>query len=133
MKTWKYLAKGGKIDMMKAFLYHILNNLIIDQYRKHKTNSLDAMVENGFDPSSEETDNIVNTLDAKALVILIKHLPLTYRKVMRMRYVQDMSLSEIALQTGQSANSIAVQSHRGLCKLRSLYMNKGAVSSMALA
>ena len=27
MKTWNYLVKGGKIDMMKAFLYHILNNL----------------------------------------------------------------------------------------------------------
>jgi len=34
IKTWKYLAKGGKIDIMKAFLYHILNQLIIDEYRK---------------------------------------------------------------------------------------------------
>ncbi len=34
LKTWSYLVKGGKIDVMKAFLYHILNNLIVDQYRK---------------------------------------------------------------------------------------------------
>ena len=33
-KTWIYLIKKGKIHIMKAFLYHILNNLIIDQYRK---------------------------------------------------------------------------------------------------
>ncbi len=33
MKTWKYLAKGGKINLMKSFLYRILNNLIVDEYR----------------------------------------------------------------------------------------------------
>ena len=47
MKTWAYLVKGGEIEVMKAFLYHILNNLIIDQYRKHKTASLDTLIENG--------------------------------------------------------------------------------------
>ncbi len=30
IKTWIYLVKGGKIDIMKAFLYHVLNNLIVD-------------------------------------------------------------------------------------------------------
>ena len=30
MKTWSYLVRGGKVDMMKAFLYHILNDLIVD-------------------------------------------------------------------------------------------------------
>ena len=29
LKTWNYLVKGGKIDVMKSFLYHIFNNLII--------------------------------------------------------------------------------------------------------
>ena len=30
MKTWTYIVKGGKVDIMKAFLYHVLNNLIIN-------------------------------------------------------------------------------------------------------
>lgn len=37
IKTWSYLVKGGKIEVMKAFLYHVLNNLIVDEYRKRKT------------------------------------------------------------------------------------------------
>jgi DNA-directed RNA polymerase specialized sigma24 family protein len=45
MKTWSYLVKGGKIDTMKAFLYHILNNLIVDEYRKRKAISLNALLE----------------------------------------------------------------------------------------
>ena len=44
IKTWKYLVRGGKIEMMKSFLYHILNNLIIDEYRKKKTVSLDNLL-----------------------------------------------------------------------------------------
>ena len=50
MKTWSYLVKGGKIDVMKAFLYHVLNNLIVDEYRKRKTTSLDVLLEKGFEP-----------------------------------------------------------------------------------
>ena len=40
IKTWSYLVKGGEIILMKAFLYHVLNDLIIDEYRKRKTTSL---------------------------------------------------------------------------------------------
>ena len=36
-KTWNYIVKGGHIDNMKAFLYKIIKNLIIDYYRKKKT------------------------------------------------------------------------------------------------
>ncbi|MBP9814384.1 RNA polymerase sigma factor SigW, partial [Candidatus Woesebacteria bacterium] len=48
-------------------------------------------------------------------------LPPTYRKVMRMRYVQDLSLQEISLITGQSKNTVAVQIHRGTEKMKELY------------
>ena len=33
LKTLKYLQSNGKIDLMRAFLYHVLNRLIIDEYR----------------------------------------------------------------------------------------------------
>jgi RNA polymerase sigma-70 factor (ECF subfamily) len=127
IKTWSYLVKGGKIDTMKAFLYHILNNLIIDQYRKHKTTSLDVLLEKGFEPSTDEIDeqeHSFNILEGKNAFFLIKKLPKTYQKVMRMRYVQDLSLKEISLVTGQSKNSVAVQIHRGLVKLRVSYKQK---------
>jgi len=35
--------------------------------------------------------------------------------------VRDLSLQEISLITGRSKNSIAVQAHRGLEKLRVIY------------
>jgi RNA polymerase sigma-70 factor (ECF subfamily) len=124
LKTWKYLVKGGKIDLMKAFLYHVLNNLIVDEYRKHKTTSLDVLLEKGFEQSTGDSEKLLNVLDGKAALLLIQHLPEKYQKIMRMKYVQDLSLKEMSLVTGQSQNTIAVQAHRGLEKLRLLY-NRG--------
>lgn len=121
MKTWSYLVRGGKIDLMKAFLYHVLNNLIVDEYRKHKATSLNILLEKGFEPSTGNSEHLSNVLDGKAALLLIYRLPEKYQKVMRMRYVQFLSLEEISLITGLSKNTVAVQIHRGLEKLKLLY------------
>ena len=121
IKTWSYLVKGGKIDVMKAFLYHVLNNLIVDEYRKKKMSSLDTLIEKGFEPNAGNSSRFYDMLDGKAALLLIARLPVAYQKVMRMRYVQDLSLKEMALITGKSQNALAVQAHRGLEKLKILY------------
>lgn len=121
VKTWRYLVKGGKIDLMKSFLYHILNQLIIDEYRKRKTYSLDLLVEKGFDQELGDSGRIVDAFDGKTALFLIHRLPLKYKKVMRMRYAQNLSIKEISLITGQSRNAVAVQAHRGLAKLKLLF------------
>ena len=121
MKTWKYLVKGGKIATMKAFLYHILNNLIVDEYRKHKTSSLDILLEKGFEPSTDDSGRLVNFLDGKMTLTLIARLPIAYHKIMRMKYIQDLSLTEMSLLTGKSKNAIAVQVNRGTKKLKRLF------------
>ncbi len=123
MKTWRYLVRGGKIHIIKAFLYHILNNLIIDEYRKHKTTSLETLAEKGFDPHTDDSESkkISNILDGKSAFLLIHKLPKMYREIMLMKFVKDLSLKEISLITGQTKNAITVKVHRGLAKLRILY------------
>lgn len=127
IRTWLYIAKGGEIVKMKAFLYHVLNGLIVDEYRKRKNLSLDTLIENGHEPVIEntESESNLNVFDGKIAVLLISHLPRNYQKIMRMRYVQDLSLSEIASITGKSKNAMAVQAHRGLEKLKILYFHQG--------
>lgn len=115
------MLRGGKIEVMKSFLYHILNDLIVDEYRKHKITSLDFIMKKGFEPSTKNPERFFNFLDGKASLLLIRRLPETYRKVMYMRYVQELSIKEMSLVTGQSKNAITVQTHRALKKLKSLY------------
>ena len=123
LKTWIYLARGRKINLIKAFLYHILNNLIIDEYRKEKYKpiSLDALTEKGFRPSIDESEHLFNALDGQKALLLIKSLPKIYRKVMSLKHIKGLSLKEMSKLTGQSKNAIDVQEHRGLAKLRMLY------------
>ncbi len=44
---------------------------------------------------------------------------------MYVRYVQDLSLSEMSFLTGKTKNVMAVQVHRGLEKLKVIYMAQG--------
>lgn len=85
-----------------TFLYHISNQLIIDEYRKRKTSSLDVLLEKGFTSSVDTSERMVNFYDGKAALLLIQHLPPKYKTVTHMRYVQGLTLKEIALITGQS-------------------------------
>lgn len=121
LKTWAYLVRGGKIEIMEAFLYHVLKALIIDEYRKQSATSLDALLEKGFDPGVDDSNRLVDMLDGQQAAVLIAQLPELYQNVMRLRYMQDLSLKEISLITGQTKNAVAVQSHRGLEKLKELY------------
>jgi RNA polymerase sigma-70 factor, ECF subfamily len=124
MKTWVYLVKGGKIDIMRAFLYHVLNGLIIDEYRKHKATSLDVLIENGFEPVFDDTKRLFNIADGKIALQMIERLPPKYQVVMRMRYIDQLSLKEISIITGLTKNTVAVQAHRGLEKLKVMYRKK---------
>lgn len=127
VKTWNYLMKKGEIKGMKSFLYHVLNNLIVDEYRKRKrsTVSLDVLLENGFSPDPDAGDSEAkrnqNISDGKGVLLLIQNLPETYQQVIRMRYEQDLSLKEISELLGESENTISVRVHRGVQKLKSLY------------
>ncbi len=121
LKTLTYLHKGGKINLMHSFLNHVLNDLIIDEYRKKKSISLDLLLENGFEPQFSNIERDINIIDGKGVIVLIPQLTRKYEQVIRLRYLQGLSLKEMALITGQSENTISVQLHRGMVKLRKLY------------
>ncbi len=124
IKTWNYLAKEGKIDLMKPFLYHILNCLIIDEYRRHKNFSLDALMSDGFDVHEDNIDRLFNKFDALKVVKLMNALPTPYGQILQMRYLEEMSLQEISQRTGLTKETVSVQVHRGVLKLRSIYLFK---------
>ena len=118
LKTWKFLVCGGEIEKMKAFLYHILNNLIIDEYRKNKNMSLDDLLEKGYEPEDNQHSKSLNQMDGERAMGFICKLPENYQAIMTMRFIEELSLEEIAKKTNKTSNSIAVTIHRGLEKLR---------------
>lgn len=127
IKTWAYISRGGTVKCMKAFLYHVLDQLIIDEYRKRTTVSLDTLMERGLESDIASPAVATEISEEKLALTLIANLPEKYRKIMKMRYVKDFSIKEISKISGQSENNISVQLHRGHCKLKSLIEEKNKI------
>jgi RNA polymerase sigma-70 factor (ECF subfamily) len=127
MKTWDYIGKGNKIDNMRAFLYKVANNLVINEIKRKKPEgSLDEMsAETDFDPISEHamTDPKAQSEEIEVLDKL-KQLHPSYREVIIMRYVDDLNVKEIAKMLNETESNISVKIHRGIKKLQEIYKIK---------
>ena len=120
IRTWDYLTKGQSIDNLRAFLYRVATNLIIDRSRKHREHSLEQLMEGGFQPSALDHEKISSAIDARAALTMINKLDETHRQVIIWRYVEDLRPKEIARLTGESENVISVRLHRAIKQLKQL-------------
>ncbi|MEK7641321.1 MAG: RNA polymerase sigma factor [Patescibacteria group bacterium] len=121
IKTWEYLRNGQEVKNLRAFLYRVANNLVIDESRKKKTNSLDAMQELGFDPKDDTHNRLLNFVEGGEMIRLLNHLEPKHREAISMRYLDDMDIQEIAAALGETENNVSVRLHRGLEKIRKIY------------
>lgn len=124
-KVWSYVRAGQQVDAFRPFLYKVLNNLIIDEYRKRREASLDALMEQegvderSFDELSENTvESLAATIDGKKAFALLEELPDTYREVLILRFVDELGPKEISELIEESENAVSVRIHRGLKMLR---------------
>jgi RNA polymerase sigma-70 factor, ECF subfamily len=117
-KTWVYMSEGKQIEYLRAFLYRVANNLIIDWARKKKASSLESMMEDdGFEPMDENIRDFADIPAAREAVKLLGELDEIYRSAITMRYLDEMSPREIAEALGVSENVVSVRIHRGIEKL----------------
>lgn len=124
-KVWSYVRSGHEIDSYRSFLYKVLNNLIIDEYRRQKEVSLDALLEaegvdeGSFPDLSENTvEALAATIDGRKAFELVQELPKEYREVIVFRFVDGLGPKEIADLIEESENVVSVRIHRGLKLLR---------------
>jgi RNA polymerase sigma-70 factor (ECF subfamily) len=120
-KTWDYLAKGKKVDHLRAFLYRVANNLIVDQARRKRTTSLDTMMEeDGYEVLDESLKNPEDIPAARALMQILTQLEPQYRQVITMRFMDSLTPKEIALALQVSENVVSVRLHRAMTQLKNL-------------
>ena len=122
MRTWEYVSQKGEIKNIKAFLYQVANNLIIDQYRKRKYNlSLEEMKETGFDVPSKEKRDAYFSAEVRNIMEIIKKLDPIYKDVLFFRYVDDLSPKDIAEILNESENVVSVRLNRGIKKIQEFF------------
>ena len=124
-KVWLYVRQGHEIENFRPFLYKVLNNLVVDEYRKNRESSLDALLaQEGVDEGSfaELSENTVESLaapiDGRQAFEVLALIPDQYREVIILRFVDGLGPKEISELIEESENTVSVRIHRGLKLLR---------------
>lgn len=126
LKTWNYILSNSLKDekTLKALLYKIARNLIIDHYRKNKARdnvSLDG--DSGIEFADEKQD-AVRDLELKTdLLVLETKLPELkdeYREAIILRFVNELSIKEISEILGKPKGNVRVLIFRAVAALREL-------------
>lgn len=131
MRTWKYGTEGHEIKDVRAFLYQTARNMIIDHYRKSHTKmaSLDTLSEEGVEFENgvevDAQDVLVDkTYTFDKIKTDIQKLKDLHKEVVVLRYVEGLSVAEIAEILGQSENVVSVRIYRAIKELQGLVQDK---------
>lgn len=118
LRGWEY-ATSSRVENASALFYRIARNLIADYYRgRNITEDLESH------RHLQSNDNLAEKLMLnEESAALIKHLRLLkeeYRDVLIMKYLSEMSTSEIASTLEKSPGNVRVLLHRARRALREI-------------
>lgn len=127
-KTWQYLmTKNNKIDNLNAFLYRSTNNLIADYYRKAERGNItiddedgNTEIEKKLSTEPSYINEIDHDLEIEKVKKVLNNLKPEYQDLITWRYLDDLSINEIAKVSGKSKNAVYVGIHRSLKELQKI-------------
>jgi RNA polymerase sigma-70 factor (ECF subfamily) len=132
LKTWQYIISGKDILNLNAYLYRVARNLVVDHYRKasKKEVSFDALAQgaDSLDQESglrvEQTKALEDKLQIEKIETKLQGLKDEYREVIILRFVDEMSIGEIADIMEKKKGAVRVILFRALNALKELMGDK---------
>jgi len=136
-ETWlRVLARGQQYDgksRFEAWLFAIARHLVIDSARRHRTESLDELLEPGdsgpgWQPQAPEASSpatmFLSRENADRLDSALGQMPAVYREVLLLRFQEELSLEEIAQVVKIPLSTVKSRLYRGLSAARDLLQGK---------
>lgn len=121
LKTWNYLISENPVKSIGALLYTIARNQVIDHWRQKK---LELNFDEAFIKDKWLDQDAVSELEKEAdmarVYKALAKLKDEYREVIVMRFLDDLSVSEISDILQKNKNNIRVLVHRSLNALRQM-------------
>ncbi len=120
IRSWDRFKQGEEINNAQAFLYRVARNLVIDHYREKgrvKTiSSEDIWV---ADPNTNLEEKAEISSDVDEIKNALAGINEDYREVIIWRYLDQLSVSEIAEILDKSEGAVRIMIHRALKSLKS--------------
>lgn len=123
LKAWKYLTADDtkEVGSFSGLIYDMARNATVDWYRKNAQShvcALDDIVH--MSDGSDLAQTTADSFDSQKLIKQIKTMKHEYQEVLILKYVEELSLAEIATLLGRSQVSVRVTLHRATKKLKEL-------------
>ncbi len=122
LKAWNYVRNPDKsVENFRQLVYAIARNHVIDIYReraKQQSSSLDDHPELAAKEDLERDVGI--KLEAHALLVHMQTLKQDYQDVLQLRYVEGLSVKDIAGIMNKPYGNVRVLLHRATKKLKDL-------------
>jgi len=118
----KALQKGqGPRDYLRAYLYRITHNWIIDLYRNNEqTSELHETLQ--YEEFTEE--EVTKRIGQKQIREAIQNLSPEQQKVITLKYLEDLSNEEIAQALHKTVGAVKTIQHRALVNLQKLLVER---------
>jgi len=121
LRGWESYKNNPKIENPSAFLYRIARNLVIDYYReKGRTNFVSPEIVPIADPSPGIEEKAALNSDLDQVKAVLADLKREYQDVIIYRYLDELSIPEIAKIMEKSEGTVRVTLHRALRALRTI-------------
>ncbi len=117
IKTWEFLTDPTqKIENLRAFLYRVANNLIVDYYRGKGRQPIliDEEMEAKLGDHGRGAEKLNKDAEVKEILKSLEKLPEETRELLIWRYIDGLKIGEIAALTGKTRNAVYVAIHRAL-------------------
>ena len=130
LKTWTYIQEGNLINYktLKSFIYKVARNAIIDHYRKISCQE-NITIDNPdnkielIDYKQDISKQTELAFDFKIIEAKLLELKDEYREIIVLRFVNELSIAEIADILDKSKSNVRVLTHRALKALREIVNN----------
>jgi len=124
LKVWQHLVDKKDIKSFQSFIFRVAYNSVIDHYRQNDRQELPLdYIKESEDLVSDDALTLDDKIDSTALLEKIRELKSEYQEVLLLRYIESLSIDEIAEITQKEKNNVRVLIHRALSKLKEIISN----------
>ena len=130
LKIWQYVNETeDEIENLRALLYRSARNLVIDFYRRNAKKDITQDMEVLSNISDERQQSLLSRIETefemKNIEKVLRRLKDEYREIIILRFIEELSITEIADILDKSKGSVRVLLHRALKVLRELLKQDG--------
>jgi len=123
LKLWEYLTDGKdhEIQSLNGLIYRMARNIVIDHYRRQSSVaecSIEDILHLGVDTG--EVEKVHLQIESAKLLELIRTLKSEYQEVLLLRYIEELSIREIAVVMEKKRGAVRVMLHRATKTVREL-------------